>query len=149
MFNFSNKHQEEITPETNSKDVNPVEEKTSSQNDFTKKRVAEIEEQRKAFLKKMPDFDMKAELENEDFVNYLWNHGLSVEDAYLLVHREEIIEHAAQESANRMLERRNRITENGAGKPTPASVKPNPKDMSDKEIAEIIEKVRNGEKISF
>lgn len=147
MFNFSNKHQEEMAPGTISNKATMSE--IPSQDEFTKKRVAEIEEQRKAFLQKKPDFDMKAELNNEEFVNYIWRNSLSVEDAYLLVHRDEIIEKAAQETANRMLERRNRISENGAGKATPASIKPNPKDMSDKEIAEIIEKVRNGEKISF
>ncbi len=149
MFNFSNKNQEEVSSGAISKGATASEGKAPSQEEFTKKRIAEIEEQRKAFLKKMPDFDMKAELNNEDFVNYLWKNGLSVEDAYLLVHRDEIIEKAAQETANRVLERRNRIPENGAGKATPASVKPNPKDMSDKEIADIIERVRSGEKISF
>ena len=50
---------------------------------------------------------------------------------------------------NRAAMRRDRIQENGTGKNSPASVKKNPKDMSDKEIDEIIERVRNGEKISF
>ena len=112
-------------------------------------RVNEIEAQRVAFLKKNPDFDLKAEMENPEFKNYILQNGLTIEDAYFLAHRDEIIEGAAKEALKRMTERQNRISENGAGKNSPAVVKKNPKEMSDKEIDDIIERVQNGERISF
>lgn len=156
MFSFSNRHQEENLPTSptgggtlKTSGAPASKEAVLPQNEFMEKRAIEIEEQRKEFLKKKPDFDMKAELENEVFLEYLVKHGLSVEDAYFLAHREELIEEAAFEYVERIMERKNRIPENGAGKNSPVSVKPNPKDFSDKEIDEIIEKVRNGEKISF
>lgn len=112
-------------------------------------RINEIEAQKAAFLKKNPDFDMKAEMENPAFINYVWKNGLTVEEAYFLAHRDEIIEAAAKETLKRMVERQNRISENGAGKNSPAVVKKNPKEMSDKEIDDVIARVQKGERITF
>lgn len=112
-------------------------------------RVNEIEEQRKAFMSQNPDFDIRIEMENPDFKKYLIINGLSVEEAYFLAHREEIMENYAGNSMSKAALRRNRIYENGAGKNSPAVVRKNPKDLSDKEIDSIIERVNNGEKISF
>lgn len=112
-------------------------------------RVNELELQVRDFMLKNPDFDMKAELENPKFVEYLFKNGLSVEDAFFLVHRNELVDDAVNRAVGRINFRRNRIQENGTAKSSPASVKKNPGDMSDKEIADIIERVRNGEKISF
>lgn len=111
--------------------------------------IEKIEAQRRELEKKHPGFDMRAELENPEFSAYIFKNGISVEDAYFLVHRDEIIEAEVKSALTRLAERRDRISENGAGKNSPASVKKNPKDMSDKEIDSIIERVQNGEKISF
>lgn len=112
-------------------------------------RIEELNAQCREFMQKNPDFDMKTELQNPKFVEYVFKNGISVEDAYILVHLDEIIKNAVSSSMNRAAVRRNRIFENGTGKNSPAVVKKNPKDMSDKEIDAIIERVRNGEKISF
>ena len=112
-------------------------------------RIAEIESQRLALMRKNPDFDMKAEMQNPAFVNYVWGNNLTVEDAYFLVHREELLEQARTEAMEALLARRARIPENGIAKSRPAIAKKNPKDLSDKEIDAIIERVRNGETISF
>ena len=122
--------------------------KGAEENDVNAKAL-EIDAQRREFEKKNPQFNMQAELENMDFVNYILKNGLSVEDAYFLAHRDEIIKGTALEANNRLNVRRDRIAENGAGKNSPASVKKNPKDMSDQEIDSIIQRVQNGEKISF
>ncbi len=111
--------------------------------------IEKIEAQRRELERKIPGFDMKAELENPAFVTYVFKNGISVEDAYSLIHRDEIIAAEVQAVMQRLSERRGRIAENGAGKNSPAAVKKNPKDMSDKEIDSIIERVQNGEKISF
>lgn len=153
MFNFSaNKKQSE--PNLNTAAVG-AESKMAAQTGAAPQEAAinsqieEIEAQRREFMKKKPDFDMKAELNNPQFVNYVWKNKLTVEEAYFLAHREEVIGEAVSEALSRMAERRDRITENGAGKTGAASIKKNPKEMSDKEIDSIIERVRNGEKISF
>lgn len=112
-------------------------------------KIQEIEAQRRAFMSKNPDFDMRAEMQNPDFVNYVWGMGLSVEDAYFLVHKDEILDSVRKEAAEMLLEKRNRIRENGADKNRPAITRKNPKDLSDKEIDSIIERAKNGEKITF
>ena len=111
--------------------------------------IDEIEAQRIEFSKKYPDFDMRAEMENPQFSNYVWANGLSVEDAFFLTHKEEIIEEQVNTAVAEMLSRRDRIAENGAAKNRPAIAKKNPKDLSDKEIDAIIERAKNGEKITF
>lgn len=111
--------------------------------------IDEIEKQRLAFSRKNPDFNMKKEMENPDFVRYVWEKGLTIEEAYFLVHREELLEQSARESEQAMAERSKRMVENGAGKNHPAIAKKNPKDLSDKEVDDIIERVRRGEKVSF
>lgn len=112
-------------------------------------KIEGIEAQRREIMKRNPDFDMKAEMQNPQFVEHIWRMGLPVEDAYFLVHRDEIISDAVNSALERISMRRSRIAENGAGKNSPAVVKKNPKEMSDKEIDDIIERVQNGEKISF
>lgn len=116
---------------------------------YINSRINEIEAQKAELLKKNPDFDMKAELENPAFVSYVWKNGLTVEEAYFLAHRDEIIEVTAKKALGRMMERQNRISENGAGKNSPAVVKKNPKEMSDREIDDVIERVQKGERITF
>ncbi|MBO5364901.1 MAG: hypothetical protein J6A56_05510 [Clostridia bacterium] len=146
MFNFTSNQKlrqqnETEVPETTGKgkEIDP----------YAKERMAEIEKQRLAFVKKNPDFDMRAEMENPDFVTYVWGRGLTVEEAYILVHREELLEKARQNAQEEKTLPRERILENGAGKNRPAIAKKNPKDLTDKEVDAIIERVRNGEKISF
>lgn len=112
-------------------------------------RINELEAQRREFMRKNPNFDMKSELKNPKFAEYIFKNSLSLEEAYTLVHLDELMKSAAMNALNRASARRDRIYENGTGKNSPAVVKKNPKDMSDKEIDSIIERVRGGEKISF
>lgn len=113
------------------------------------RRVDEIEAQRLAFLRKNPDFDMKTEMQNPKFVNYVWGKNLDLEDAFFLTHREEILEQVRAEALEELTRRRERIPENGAGKNRPAIAKKNPGDLTDKEIDAIIERAKKGEKITF
>lgn len=122
---------------------------TQSADPYVEQRIDEIESQRIAFQRQNPDFDMKAEMQNPDFVNYVWGKGLTVEEAYFLAHRQELLNQARSEAMEELMARRERIAENGAAKNRPAIAKKNPKDLSDKEIDAIIERVRKGEKITF
>lgn len=112
-------------------------------------RMSEIEAQRQSLIQKNPDFDMKAEMQNQDFVNYVWGSNLSVEDAYYLVHREELLEQARLNGMQMALNRSNRVPENGTSKSRPAIAKKSPKDLSDKEVDAIIARVKNGETVTF
>lgn len=111
---------------------------------YIDRRAAEIDAQVREFSLKNPDFDIRRELRNPKFCNYLWGNGLSVEDAYYLTHRGETEERAARPAPEK------RIAENGTSKPGGSGVvKKNPEDMSDEEVDDIIRRVRKGEKISF
>ncbi|MBQ2613787.1 MAG: hypothetical protein IJB80_00440 [Clostridia bacterium] len=147
MFHFNgNKERQPVTGNTA-----PIQQEVA-QNPETAamdKRNAEIEAQRQAFAAKNPDFDMQAEMKNPAFINYIWGNGLSIEDAYFLIHREEILESARNEATNALLARQTRVLENGAAKNRPAIAKKNPSNLSDKEIDAIIERAKNGETITF
>ena len=114
---------------------------------YIAKRTAEIDAQVREFSKKNPDFDIRRELQDPKFCNYLWGNGLSVEDAYYLAHRGE---EQAENNRVKPEEPEKRISENGTSKPGGSGmVKKNPEDMSDEEVDDIIRRVRRGEKISF
>ena len=92
---------------------------------------------------------MREEIKNSEFIDYLWDNNLSVEDAFLLVHRDDIMDQVRTEAIKEFNARSNRIPENGAGKNRPAIASKNPKDLSDEEIDDIIERAKNGERITF
>ncbi len=114
---------------------------------YIAKRTAEIDAQVREFSRKNPDFDIRRELRDPKFCNYLWGNGLSVEDACYLAHRGE---DNAENGRAKPEEPEKRISENGTSKPGGSGmVKKNPEDMSDEEVDDIIRRVRRGEKISF
>lgn len=162
MFNFNTNKQQVLPTQTTSTKVMPngnpqaangaadaMQAAPDNQDALINNKVANLEAQRRQLMLKQPDFDIEAELENDSFATYIFANGISLEDAYFLVHRDEIIDNAVKDALSRISLRRNRIVENGVGKSSPVSVKKNPKDMSDKEIDSIVERVKNGEKISF
>ena len=99
MFNFTNTNknrQQELPAAPASSGAN--QQNLGSIEAMAEQKVQEIEAQRIAFAKKNPGFDMKTELENPAFKNYLWVNGLTVEEAYFLAHREELLENARTEA---------------------------------------------------
>lgn len=156
MFNFSgNKGRQvlsadpTVTPQNQAEAVTATAEQNGRENPAVDARIAEIEVQRQAFSQENPDFDMKSQMQNPDFVNYVWGNNLSVKDAYFLTHREEILEQARLEGMQMLLRRKQRVPENGTAKNRPAIARKNPKDLSDKEVDTIIERAKNGETITF
>lgn len=147
MFHFTSTKEHQETPALTKPKV-PVS-APEQEDPAIEQRIADIEAQRLAFIRKNPDFDMKQEMENPNFINYVWGNNLSVEDAYFLVHREELLEQARQAGANALLARKARVPENGTTKSRPAIAKKNPKDLSDKEVDAIIQRAKNGETITF
>lgn len=109
---------------------------------YISRRNEEIDAQVAEFSRKNPNFDIRRELNNPDFCTYVWGNGLSVEDAYYLVHRND-------RQANSAVPER-RIAENGTARPGGSGMlKKNPSELSDEEIDDIVRRVRKGEKISF
>ena len=100
-------------------------------------------------MKKYPDFQVKEEMENPVFVEYVFANGLSMEEAYVLTHFDKIAEEIRSKALEEMSANRERIMENGAAKNRPARANKSPKDLSDDEVDEIIERVRKGEKVTF
>ena len=146
MFNFSNNQKLRAQTE----EAAPAKEAAAeSNNAYAQQRLAEVEKQRLAFVRKNPDFNMSAEMQNPAFMQYIIGNGLTVEEAYILVHREELLAASRPDTEEKQAPAKERMLENGAGKNRPAIARKNPKDLSDKEIDAIIERVRNGEKITF
>lgn len=108
----------------------------------------------------VPGFDLERELEDKEFFRLTRpGGGLSVKDAYYLVHRDEIMrsgmQYAAQQGAQKVAQAvqsgQSRAVENGMQrKGTNAVYKQNPKDLNSKDLAEIRRRVRAGDtSISF
>lgn len=103
-----------------------------------------------------PAFDLNSELENEAFVQTLDRVG-SVKDAFYITHLQDILngamEHSQKAATKAAVDnfRSNaaRPVENGV-KHQPAVIrKDDPSKMTDEELREVAERVRNGESIRF
>jgi len=101
-------------------------------------RLREVRRQAEEFAKKNPNFDMEKEMENRHFCYLVFKGGVSVEDAYYIFHKDEILERQAP-----------RISENGATKNQGISTKLNPEKFSDEDVARILERIQDGEQITF
>lgn len=112
-------------------------------------RMAQLRAEAAEMMKKYPDFQVKEEMENPVFVEYVFANGLSMEEAYVLTHFDKIAEEIRSKALEEMSANRERIMENGAAKNRPARANKSPKDLSDDEVDEIIERVRKGEKVTF
>lgn len=127
----------------------PQENNSARLEEYISRRNAEIDAQVQEFTHKNPGFDMKREIQNPQFCNYVWGNGLSVEDAYYLVHKNDSPNGLSIDFKQSCMAEK-RIPENGTGRSgSSGMIKKNPKDLSDEEIDEIVQRVRNGEKISF
>lgn len=104
-----------------------------------------VDEQARAFARKYPAFRMEEEIKNPAFRYYVWSVGLTVEEAYLLAHREEIL---AMLSKSRK-PAAPRVTENAVSRIHAVSSYPDIENMSDDEVDAVLERVRRGERVSF
>lgn len=103
-----------------------------------------------------PSFDFKAEATNREFLGLLRS-GISVQQAYELVHMDEIKEAAAKSAAQatgaqfeaRIKSKQSRPTENGTSSQSAAIVKNDVANLTAADRAEIARRVQRGEKIRF
>ena len=107
-----------------------------------------------------PDFDIAAELQDpeiaEKYVNLI-GFGWSLKDTYESIHKNELFNRAALTASQQAAQRTAQQIKQGQGRPAENGMAPrgsvkagnDPSKMSDQQIAEIAERVRRGEHISF
>lgn len=131
----------------------------SMQERQNRQHIEGLVRQADAFRQKMPSFDMRKEMSDPNFVRLTSpGVGLSVEDAYYVLHREELQQNAMraaaqqtkQEIANTMRANRARPSENGVRASSAVEdVRSDPRKLSRADHREIKRRVMNGEKIAF
>lgn len=103
-----------------------------------------------------PAFDMKAEMQNPEFVNLL-RANVDLRTAYEVLHRDEIIPAAMQFAAKTVEQNISkkiaangaRPSENGAGSQAPAVVKSDVSKLTKQDIDEVARRVARGERVTF
>lgn len=103
-----------------------------------------------------PNLNLYEELGNEKFVKHL-NNGLTVKEAYELVHHDELVRAAvslATETTKKQTEDTikagtKRVRENGLSSQAASQTTVNVDNLTSKDIMAILKKVENGEKITF
>ena len=103
-----------------------------------------------------PSFDLRAEMNNQQFVDLL-KANIDVRTAYEVIHKDDIIPAAMQFTAKaveqkltqKIIANGARPTENGISSQSGAVVKSDVSQLSKDDIAEVIRRVARGERISF
>ncbi len=103
-----------------------------------------------------PDFDLEKEVQNRGFLKLLRS-GVDLKSAYYATHHEEIVksmvQKATEEASLRITDsiraRGNRPVENGISGQSTAIIKTDVSKLTPKERADIANRVRGGEQISF
>lgn len=126
-------------------------EELSEQERQIREHLAGLYQQAEALKQRFPDFDLDREMQNRDFV-YMTQpgSGLSVEDAYFAIHRQELMESAKQSAqramASTIASGQMRPNETGTKKAGSApAARPN---MSKEHREELKQRFRNGERIT-
>lgn len=112
--------------------------------------------QSNALREKYPNFNIETELQNENFRKLL-GAGLDVENAFTVVHKDELIPAAMQYTANQVkqgvvndiLANGTRPIENGIQDSSAIVTKTDPSKLTKKDLADIRKKVARGERIVF
>ena len=113
-------------------------------------------EQAEAAKTVYPSFDLKAEMQNPQFVNLLRS-NVDVRTAYEVIHKDDIIsgamhfaaKQAEQKVTNKIIANGARPAENGNSSQSATVVKSDVSQLSKADRAEIIRRVQRGEKIRF
>lgn len=118
------------------------------------KKISQIEKRADEYSTKNSDFSLEQALEKPEFLKYLWDLGLDIEDADLLLNRDSIKKNAllkAEETiVSSILAKNDIIRENGVLSGQSAiRGKRNPSSFTSKDIDDILSRVKKGEKISF
>ena len=125
---------------------------------FLRRHFANLAQQAEEMKKTFPNFDLRAEMENETFRRLVApNSGLDVHSAYFAVHHAELepqamaygIHRAQQQISQTLQANRARPVEGAIKGGQPANVAIDPSKMSRAERQKLLERARRGEKITF
>ena len=117
---------------------------------------AKLEQQAEAMKKVFPNFDLRTELQNPNFVRMTSpNVGISVEDAYYACHRKEIMQAGMQVAAQKTAQKisndiqagNRRPSENGTSGQAPSVTTFDYRNASPEQRAALKARIRSGEKI--
>ena len=118
--------------------------------------IMKLEQQGEALKKVFPNFDLRTELKNPAFARMTSpNVGISVEDAYYAVHRNEIMSGAMQVTAQKVAQKisndiqagSRRPNENGTSGQAPSVTTFEYRSMSPQQREALKKRIRSGEKI--
>ena len=130
-------------------------ERTLEQQKF-QQHIVKLEQQGEALKKVFPNFDLRTELQNPAFARMTSpNVGISVEDAYYAVHRNEIqtaamqvtAQKTAQKISNAIASGSRRPNENGTSGQAPSVTTFDYRSMSPEQRKVLKDRIRSGEKI--
>lgn len=123
-----------------------IEAKQKAQYDQWSAQIAELK-------KKVPDFDMKAEMEGNEYFSRLVSVGIPIDQAYGMTHIDEAInaakEEGRQEAADTIASRQRRPRENAASGGNAVKAGKDVGAMTKAERDEIVKRVMKGEKIDL
>ncbi len=115
-----------------------------------------ISQQAEALKEKFPAFDFNKESEDPEFRRWVMQYGISVEDAYTIKHRDEIMGGAMQFAHNKAKEefslqqqnRQSRPAENGASSSQTATVADDINNLSKEQNEKLKKAIYSGEKVT-
>lgn len=131
-------------------------EEKEQEEQFFRQHFQNLAQQAEEMKKVFPDFDLKAEMENETFRRLTMpNSGLDVQAAYYAVHHKELepqamaygIQRAQQQISQTLQANRARPVEGALKNGQPADISVDPRSMTRAQRQQLIERARRGEKI--
>jgi predicted DsbA family dithiol-disulfide isomerase len=115
-------------------------------------KINEWVEQGRELQKTYPNFDLAEEAKNQAFIDKL-ERGYTVEEAYFLLHKNEILSTTAKKAEENLTtsiqSKAKRIPENGTKQAPGVVRKADPSKLSNKDLEEIAARAARGEKIRF
>ena len=133
-----------------------VEQQRTLEQQKFQQHIIKLEQQGEAMKKVFPNFDLRKELQNPAFARMTSpNVGISVEDAYYAVHRNEIqaasmqvaAQKTAQKISNAIASGSRRPDENGTSGQAPTVTTFDYRNMSPEQRKSLKDRIRSGEKI--
>ena len=133
-----------------------VEQQRTLEQQKFQQHIIKLEQQGEAMKKVFPNFDLRKELQNPAFARMTSpNVGISVEDAYYAVHRNEIqaasmqvaAQKTAQKISNAIASGSRRPDENGTSGQAPSVTTFDYRNMSPEQRKSLKDRIRSGEKI--
>lgn len=136
--------------ERDREELNRIRTQTAEDEQF-RAHIAKLQQQAEAMKATVPGFNLREEMQNPDFVRLTSpQQGLSVDQAYYLVHRKELeagARMASSQLARAQAANASRPTENGLIRSAAVDIRADPSKWSKADREEVRRRVARGEKI--